>query len=91
MRLLKIYKILAFILLLFQINEINAQEVKCNACNQVIDGKYIIVDGNAYHPNHFVCAKCNRPINGNYYKKDGKYFDAQCYANSEAPKCAVCD
>ena len=91
MRLLKIYKILVFIILLFQINEINAQEVKCNACNKVIEGKYIIVDGNAYHPNHFVCAKCNRSINGNYYKKDGKYFDAQCYANSEAPKCSVCD
>jgi len=91
MKLSKIIKILVFFTLLVQMNDINAQEVKCKACNKVIEGKYIVVDENAYHPNHFVCAKCNKPIKGNYYKKDGKYFDEQCYANSVAPKCAVCD
>ena len=84
-------KLLAFIVILFQINEINAQEVKCSGCKQLIGGKYIVEDGDSYHPNHFVCAKCNKPINGNYYKKDGKIFDTECYTNSVAPDCAVCD
>lgn len=91
MKFQKITKIIVFIILLTQINDINAQETKCKACNEIIDGKYIVIDGKAFHPNHFVCAKCNKPLTGNYYKKNGKYFDAQCYANSEAPRCAVCD
>ncbi|MEN8193508.1 MAG: protein DA1 [Bacteroidota bacterium] len=84
------YNILILILFLLLINNTNAQEVRCKACNKTIKEKYIVVEGNSYHPNHFVCTKCNKPIRGNYYKKDGNYFDAQCYTHFISPKCAVC-
>ena len=91
MRSLTLYKILALIILLLLNSDINAQEVKCKTCKQLIEGKYIVVDGDTYHQKCFICLKCNRPINGNYYKKDGKIFDEKCYVDSEAPKCEVCD
>ncbi len=83
-------KTTTIILFLLFISTSVGQTVKCNYCKSKIEGKYIIVDGKAYHQNHFKCAKCNKPILGSYNKKNGKYYDKECYAKLFFPKCSVC-
>ena len=66
------------------------QIIKCNFCKKQIDGKYITVDGNAYHKNHFICANCNKPIDGEYSSKNRMYYDKRCYTNLFSLKCSIC-
>ena len=69
----------------------NAQEVICNHCSKNIIGEYIVVDGNAYHKNHFKCANCGNTINGQYYSSNTKYYDEKCYSKIFLPKCSICN
>ena len=70
-----VLKIMFFILFFLVAVTTIGQTIKCNYCKKSIAGKYIVVDGIAYHQNHFKCANCNRPIEGAYSSKDGKYYD----------------
>ena len=79
-----------FLLLLILTVVIIGQEKKCTFCNQEIVGEYIVVDGNAFHKNHFKCANCNRIISGSYAIKNGKYYDQKCYEKLFMFKCQIC-
>ncbi len=79
-----------FILFFFVAVSAIGQTPKCNFCKKPIDGKYIVVDGNAYHQNHFKCANCNRPIEGEYTAKNGKYYDKKCFTKLYSLKCSIC-
>ena len=66
------------------------QIIKCNYCKKQIDEKYFVVDGNAYHQNHFKCSNCNKSIDGEYSTKNGKYYDKKCFTNLFSLKCSIC-
>lgn len=83
-------KMITIILFLLFVSTSVGQTINCNYCKSKIEGKYIIVDGKAYHQNHFKCAKCNRPIKGNYTDKNNKFYDKKCYEQLFALKCSVC-
>ena len=80
------------ILFLFFIffSTVSGQNLKCNFCNKPITEEYILVDGKAFHKNHFRCANCYKQIKGEYFKKDGKYYDKECFEKLFMPKCAIC-
>lgn len=78
-------------LVLFLVSLTMGQTVKCNFCGKEIVGEYIVVDGNAFHKNHFKCANCNKSIKGNYNKKESKYYDQKCYTDLFALKCSFCN
>ncbi|MDA3861056.1 MAG: protein DA1 [Melioribacteraceae bacterium] len=88
---MKLFNKTYLILFLFIVSTSIGQEVKCNFCGENIVGEYIVVDGNAYHQNHFKCANCNKPINGDYASKDGKYYDKECNSNLFSLKCSICN
>ena len=80
-----------FILFLFVATITLGQTKKCNYCKKPIDGKYFVVDGNAYHKNHFICANCINPIEGEYSAKNGKYYDKKCFEKLFSLKCTICN
>ena len=87
---MNLIKIILLVVFIFPTIHINAQKIKCNYCNREIVGQYIVVDGLAFHKEHFKCANCNRKIVGKYFKKNGKYYDEKCYAEKFMPKCSIC-
>jgi len=79
------------ILFLLAVPVINGQSKKiCVACNKPVGGKYLIVEGNVYHPEHFICAKCGKKIEGPYSKVEGKYYHPSCYSDEAGLVCAQC-
>jgi len=67
------------------------QDIKCSYCNEAITGNYLIVDGQYFHPDHFLCAKCSKPIRGSYKVNDGKYYHPDCEAQVSGLICAYCN
>ncbi len=65
-------------------------KMRCAYCQQLIPNKYILVDGKAYHPEHFLCKGCNKQISGNFMKKDGDYYHPDCYSQEEGLVCDYC-
>ena len=82
---------ICLLLFLFAFSIAIGQTVKCNSCKGKIVGEYIVVDGKAYHQNHFRCSNCNKPIKGDYTTKSGKYYDRKCFANLFSLKCSICN
>ena len=76
----------------FITNDLNAQTMTCEQCgNPIRTGKYVMVDGKVYHPEHFLCAFCGNPIGDSRFNKDGgNYYHPEHYAQHVAPKCAFC-
>ena len=85
-----VFKKAYFMLFLLVATTARGQTPKCNYGKKPIDGKYIVVDRNAFHQNHFKCANCNRPIEGAYSSKDGKYYDKKCFTKLYSLKCSIC-
>jgi hypothetical protein len=79
------------LMIIFSSGEATAQTRICKYCGEKITSGYIIVDGDYYHPYHFLCAKCNQPIGGNYQKKDNLYYHPQCYPVEQKLVCAYCN
>ena len=69
---LKKYYLIIF--LIFLTAEVYSQSVTCSYCGKKITGKYLVVDGKAFHPEHFICGKCGKPIEGAYQKFGLKYY-----------------
>ncbi len=82
---------ITYLILFLLVSSAIGQTVKCNYCGEKIEGKYIVVDGKAFHKNHFKCANCNRPITGDYAVKNGKYYDKKCYTDLFSLKCSICN
>jgi hypothetical protein len=82
---------LYLLLFLFLASSLAGQEKRCAFCGRKIEKEYIVVDGKAFHKNHFKCANCNKPIDGSYAKKNGKYYDQKCYAKLFMLKCGICN
>lgn len=67
-----------------------AQIIRCFYCKGEIKGTYIVVDGNYYHPEHFLCKRCGKQIEGPYQKLNDDYYHPECYKKFIIPKCSVC-
>ncbi|MBI9070794.1 MAG: protein DA1 [Melioribacteraceae bacterium] len=67
-----------------------AQTAICAHCGKEIKGTYIVIEGEKYHPRHFLCAKCRKPIEGDYYKNGDFFYDKKCYHDQFTDKCDVC-
>lgn len=76
--------------LIAQSQNFTQNKIRCAYCQQEIHSKYILVDGKAYHPEHFLCKACNKQINGNFMKKDGDYYHPDCYSKVEELICDYC-
>lgn len=84
-------KIIIIILLSVVNTSIFSQnKIRCAYCKQEINNKYILVDGKAYHPKHFICMECNKQIIGNFMRKDGVYYHPECYIQVEKLICDYC-
>ena len=72
--------------------ELNAQTATCAHCgNPIRSGNYAMVDGKAYHPEHFLCAYCGKPIGeSQFYRDNGNYYHPDHYAQHIAPRCEFC-
>ncbi len=83
-----------FVIILFAIiycNSIFAQSERiCNYCGKPISGKYLIVEGKFYHPEHFLCTKCAKPIAGSFITVNGKYYHSDCYTEAAGLVCSYC-
>ena len=86
----KIFVIFLSALLFFAAADINAQQPVCDYCKAKIAGNYTIVEGKAFHKEHFLCATCGKPIEGSYNKKDNKFYHAACFSKAEGYICSVC-
>lgn len=88
---IKRFFFLIFSLIILLLNLVSSQSNRiCNQCKKNITGRYIQVDGKAFHPEHFICASCNKVIGGGYQSKDGKYFHPDCYLLVEGMICEYC-
>ena len=85
---LKKYYLIIF--LIFLTAEVYSQSVTCSYCGKKITGKYLVVDGKAFHPEHFICGKCGKPIEGAYQKFGLKYYHPECYSEIAGLICNVC-
>ncbi|MBA4317591.1 MAG: hypothetical protein C0412_04245, partial [Flavobacterium sp.] len=65
-------------------------EKKCNYCGKPISGKYLIVEGKVFHPEHFLCTKCGNPISGSFTTVNGKYYHTNCYTEAAGLVCSYC-
>jgi len=65
--------------------------VRCVACDQVIEGKYIKIDGKPYHPDHFVCDYCLKPIREEYRTLNQRNYHLSCYEQHVVMVCYVCN
>ncbi len=88
---MNVFKKICLMLFLFVFSTVIGQTAKCTYCGEKIVGEYVVVDGNAYHQNHFKCANCNKSIKGDYATKNGKYYDEKCFTNLFALKCSICN
>lgn len=88
---LKITLKYTFFLFFAVIMNIFSQSLQCNICKKKIEGKYLAVDGKAFHFEHFKCSKCGNLINGSYSKRNGKYYHENCFYQEQGIKCTKCN
>jgi len=63
----------------------------CDYCHKPIVSQWVEVDGEFYHPNHFICSNCLKPIGDQrYYFQNGRYYDSVCFANFVTTRCDYC-
>ncbi|HMC83667.1 MAG TPA: hypothetical protein VKL61_10600, partial [Candidatus Polarisedimenticolia bacterium] len=73
-----------------------ASDLSCGVCGKAITGRYVEVDGKAYHPQCYEqyraprCAVCGKPILESRIVWEGKDYHPDCYRETIRPRCAVC-
>jgi len=66
-------------------------EHTCTYCHQKIEAGWVEVDGQYYHPNHFVCTNCLKPISDpRFFEHAGKYYDSTCFTLFITKRCDYC-
>ncbi len=64
---------------------------KCSHCFKQIDGQWLEVDGDYFHPNHFICSNCLKPIaDQRFFIHNERYYDSVCLVNFVAERCEYC-
>jgi len=56
----------------------SGKKVKCAGCNQMIDGKYMKMEGKPYHEECFVCSQCQGSLADGYATKGNKKLCSDC-------------
>jgi len=94
---IRIMRILSAVLIILTVAslapvELKAQTLTCELCGtRIRSGDYVVVDGKAFHPEHFLCAFCGKPIaDSQFYRDSGNYYHPDHYIQHIAPKCAFC-
>lgn len=68
-----------------------SQTYNCHYCHKKIEVKWLNVDGNYYHPEHFVCANCLKPISDSlFFVQNDRYYDSTCFATFISKRCDFC-
>jgi len=73
-----------------------ASDLSCGVCGRPITGRYVEVDGKAYHAQCYEqyraprCAVCGRPILESRIVWEGKDYHAECYREAIQLHCAAC-
>ena len=73
-----------------------ATDLTCGVCGKPITGRYVEVDGKAYHPQCYEqhraprCAVCGKPILESRLVWEGKNYHPDCYREAIQPHCAAC-
>src|SRR5262249_13370023 len=73
-----------------------AAEPICGVCGKAITGRYVEVDGQAYHIPCYEqyraprCPVCGKPILDARIPWEGKNYHPDCYRQAIQPHCAVC-
>ncbi|MGH8015135.1 MAG: protein DA1 [Candidatus Zixiibacteriota bacterium] len=63
----------------------------CHYCHKKVEGQWLKVDGNYYHPKHFICANCLKPISDSlFFVQNDRYYDSSCYALFVGKRCDYC-
>ncbi|MDP3583075.1 MAG: LIM domain-containing protein, partial [Ignavibacteria bacterium] len=66
------------------------QSVICTSCNKEIEGDYIKVGNQYFHPEHFVCDYCKKPLPAKFMSDNSKYYHSECYAEVKGLICEYC-
>ncbi|VBB31762.1 unnamed protein product [Acanthocheilonema viteae] len=67
---------------------------RCEDCRQEIRGAYILANGLAYCPDHFVCSNksCGRKLlDIGFVEEKGHKYCERCFETEIAPRCAKCN
>ena len=64
--------------------------LRCHACKQPIEGKYLRVLGKIWHPEHFTCAHCGKILEDKYFSRHGKPYCEKDFLLLFREKCALC-
>jgi len=76
---------------------LQAVELSCTHCGKAISGKYVTLEGKAYHQTCYRdhiqprCDQCGDVIEGKYTILDGKKYHEDCYTEHIALRCDVCN
>lgn len=89
MNIKRIFSYLALLLILLP-QVCSAQKHICKYCDTGISSKFIEVEGDYYHPEHFLCAECKKQIEGSYSKNADNFYHPSCYKKIFHSKCDVC-
>eukprot|EP00808_Paulinella_micropora_P004864 g75053.t1 len=67
--------------------------LKCASCRGHIEGQYLTVEDQKYHPEHFVCFVCQSILDPgkNVFMHVGNPCCQGCYKDNIAEKCAGCE
>ncbi|CAG9537620.1 unnamed protein product [Cercopithifilaria johnstoni] len=66
----------------------------CKDCRQEIRGAYVLANGLAYCPNHFICSNksCGRKLlDIGFVEEKGHKYCERCFETEIAPRCAKCN
>ncbi|KAK7895215.1 hypothetical protein WMY93_020540 [Mugilogobius chulae] len=64
---------------------------KCNKCNNVIRGPFLVALGKSWHPEEFNCDHCRSSLaEGGFVEEKGNLFCVHCYETMFAPTCFHC-
>lgn len=73
-----------------------ASDLSCEVCGKAITGRYVEVDGKAYHLQCYEehraprCAVCGRPILESRIVWEGKNYHTDCFRDAVQLRCAAC-
>ncbi|VDK86412.1 unnamed protein product [Litomosoides sigmodontis] len=71
----------------------NNRVPRCEDCRQEIRGAYVLANGLAYCPNHFICSNklCGRKLlDIGFVEEKGHKYCERCFETEIAPRCAKC-
>ncbi|EJD75456.1 hypothetical protein LOAG_17404 [Loa loa] len=67
---------------------------RCEDCKQEIRGAYVLANGLAYCPDHFICSNraCGRKLlDIGFVEENGHKYCERCFETEIAPRCAKCN